>query len=180
VDSAGTPARGNRNPGVGDLGDEEQSGAGLSAARSQERRKAEEALAGKTTAEAKEQPWRPDDSKQNDHRNTDRWNDGKNESGKRIELQAAEKLKAGRRGSCSCTEMGNRAEGWPDSTMVKPKTKKEQRQQETETTALRSKSNRTKKRGTKHMSNKNRIFIEKPQEYNQFIEVMVFPHLFNY
>jgi hypothetical protein len=66
---------------------------------------------------------------------------GKNESGKRIELQAAEKMKSGWRGSCSCAEMRNRVEGQPDSAMVKPKTKNELRQEQTETTGLRFKSN---------------------------------------
>jgi hypothetical protein len=50
--------------------------------------------------------------------------------------QAAEKMKSGRRGSCSCAEMGNR----PDSAMVKPKIENEQRE-EIAIACLRSKSN---------------------------------------
>jgi hypothetical protein len=37
-------------------------------------------------------------------------------------------------------------------------TKREQRQEETETTVLKSKSNRTQKKATIHMSNKNQFF----------------------
>jgi hypothetical protein len=58
-------------------------------------------------------------------------------------------------------KMGNRTEGRPDWMMVKPQTEREQRQEETQTIVLRSKSNRTQKRRISHMSNKNRFFIEK-------------------
>jgi hypothetical protein len=66
VDSAGAPAHRNRDPGAGDLGEEDWTGAGLSTACTRENEKVEEALAGKTTAEEKEQPWRLEDWKQND------------------------------------------------------------------------------------------------------------------
>jgi hypothetical protein len=66
VDSASAPARGNRDPRAGDLGEEDRTGARLSAARTRENEKAKEALAGKTTAEEKDQPWRPEDWNQND------------------------------------------------------------------------------------------------------------------
>jgi hypothetical protein len=73
------------------------------------------------------------------------------------QIRRQKRLKSGRRDTCSRVKMGNRTEGRPDWTMVKPETEREQRQEQTETTVLRSKSNQTQKRGTTYMSNKNRF-----------------------